>query len=181
MYSKRCAKTKNVLEVFQTSKQHMLLPVTSKERGTFPFKQSSVSYLVSQGVIKYPYPPHFTHSKSLSGRRALSLPLRLGVPVLPVIPLPVPLRHHQSCHHGDQHGGGDDQHGGRLRDAQLAVHPGQRGPSQLGRVLARHVAVVVDVEVANVQDLAEDAVQLAVTAPRVAWKGKGKIVESIKM
>lgn len=40
--------------------------------------------------------------------------------------------------------------------------------------MTRHVAVVVNVEVANVQDLAEDAMQITVTAPRVPWRGAMK-------
>lgn len=100
----------------------------------------------------------------------LSLILRLGVPVLPTVPLPGPLSHHQRCHHGNQHGDGDDEHGGGLGDAQLAVHPGQRRPRQLRRILARHVPVVVHVEVADVQDLTEDAMQVAVAAPWVSCR-----------
>lgn len=95
--------------------------------------------------------------------------LRLRVPVLSAVPLPVPLGHRHRRHHGHHHGHRDDEHGGRLRHAELAVHPGQRGPGQLRWPAARHVLVVVDVEVANVQDLTEDAVQLAVTVPRVTW------------
>lgn len=100
--------------------------------------------------------------------------LRLCVPVLSTVPLSVSLGHHQSRRHGDQHSDGDDEDGGGLRDAELAVHPGQRGPGQLRRLLARHVPVVVDVEVANVQDLTEDTVQITVTAPRVSWWGNEK-------
>lgn len=100
----------------------------------------------------------------------LSLILWLGVPVLPTVPLPVPLSHHQRCHHGNQHSDGDDEHGGGFSDAELAVHPGQRGPHQLRRVLARDIPVVVNVEVADVQDLTEDAMQIAVAAPWVSWR-----------
>lgn len=38
--------------------------------------------------------------------------------------------------------------------------------------MARYVVVVVNVEVANVQDLAEDTMQLAVAAPWVAWSNR---------
>lgn len=102
--------------------------------------------------------------------------MRLRVPLLPRILLPVPLRHHQSRHHGDQHSDGDDEHSCCFSDAELAVDPGQGSPCQLQRAPARHIAVVVDVEVANVQDLTEDTMQLTVTVPRVScWSNrKGK-------
>lgn len=94
--------------------------------------------------------------------------MRLAVPVLPSVPLPVPLCHHNGRHHGDHDGDGDDQHGGRLRHAQVTVQPGQRRSGQLRRILTRHVPVVVDVEVTDVEDLTEDTVQIAVAGPGVS-------------
>lgn len=105
----------------------------------------------------------------LSGWWALSLRLWLCVPVLSTVPLPVPLSHHHSGHHGDHHSDSDDEHSGRLCYAKLAVHPSQRSPGQLRRVPACHILVVINVEVANMQDLTEDAVQLAVTVPWITW------------
>lgn len=95
--------------------------------------------------------------------------LWFSIPFLPTVPLPVPLRHHHSCHHRDHHSHRDHKHGDCFCHAELAVNPPQRRSGQLGRVLAAHVAVVVDVEVANVEDLAEDAMEFTVTVPGVSW------------
>lgn len=84
------------------------------------------------------------------GRRTLCLRVWVSVPVPAAVFLPVPLGHNQGGHHSDKDGDGDDQHGGGLGHTQPAVHPGQRSPSQQRRLMARHVTVVVDVEVANV-------------------------------
>ena len=107
-------------------------------------------------------------------RWTLGLWLWLCVPFLPRVPFPGPLRHYQSCHNRDHYSDSDDEHGGCFCDAELAIDPRQQRPGQLGRVMARHVAVVVNVEVANVQDLAEDAMQITVAAPRVPWRGAMK-------
>ena len=94
--------------------------------------------------------------------------LRVGFfPPLGLV-LAVVLGGHQSPDDSHQHGASDDEHGGGLGHAELAVHTGQRGAGQLPRLTARHIAVVVQVQVAHAEDLAEDAVQVAVTAPGVA-------------
>lgn len=105
---------------------------------------------------------------------ALCLCLWLSIPLLSAVPLPVPLRHHYSCHdrHHDSHC--DHKHRDCFRQAELTVNPRQRWPGQLRRVPTGHVAIVVDVEVADVEDLAEDAVKVAVTVPGVAWWSMGR-------
>lgn len=114
---------------------------------------------------------------------ALCLCLWLSIPLLSTVPLPVPLRHHYSCHdrHHDSHC--DHKHRDCFRQAELAVNPRQRWPGQLRRVPTGHVAIVVDVEVADVEDLAEDAVKFAVTVPGVGWwsMGRGRTVTVYRM
>lgn len=73
----------------------------------------------------------------------------------------------QGCDHGQQHGDGDDQHRHRLHQAQLAVQGGQGAAGQLGRSLTHQVLVVLDVQVPDLLDLAEDTLQLAVADPGV--------------
>lgn len=81
--------------------------------------------------------------------------------------LAVVLRFDQGTDHSQQHGDGDDQHGRRLSHTQLAVQGGQGAPGLLSGSATDDVLVVLHVQVSNVQDLAKDALQLAVTGPGV--------------
>lgn len=73
----------------------------------------------------------------------------------------------QGADHSQQHSDGYDEHRCRLDQAQPAFQGGQRAAGLLGRSVANNVFVILHVQVSNLLDLAEDALQLTVTDPGV--------------